>query len=136
MINSLLKLHKSTAIFRQGGGSNVDVILKPNLSHPGYEVAGLANFTGFEFVDGGAGFFGDTFELTINADDLFKVTDLKPVEGWIANVKLAMMNDEQADYYITNVAIDRTLGMYLLKCSATAPEDKGCKVRRNNAGGI
>lgn len=136
MLNELLQLHKETVFFAEKGGSSVGVILKPTPSHEGYPLQGYTNFIGLDFVDGDKGFFGDSFELTINAADLYKKTTLKPVEGWLLSIKLPMMNDEVVDFYVQNVATDRTLGMYLLKCTATTSKDKGCKSDRNNAGGI
>ncbi len=136
MLNDLLRLHKSTVFFAEKGGNSVDVILKTKINDAGYPLTGYTNFTGLSFADGDKGYFGDSFELTINADDLFKKTDKKPAEGWFVNVALPQMNNERVDFYVSNVAMDRTLGMYLLKCTAATTEGKGCKVNRDNAGGI
>ena len=136
MLNDLLRHHKKTVFFSKKGGNSVAVILKPKINDEGYPLRGYTNFTGFNFVDGDNGYFGDSFELTINADDLFTKTDKKPAEGWFANVELPQMNNEKVDFYISNVAMDRTLGMYLLRCTASTTEGKGCKVNRNAAGGI
>lgn len=136
MLNDLLRHHKNTVFFSQKGGNSVDVLLKPKINDDGYPLRGYTNFTGLDFTDGDKGFFGDSFELTINADDLFAKTDKKPVEGWFANVELPQMNNERVDFYVSKVAMDRTLGMYLLKCTAATTEGKGCKVNRDSAGGI
>ena len=74
MLNDLLRHHKKTVFFSKKGGNSVAVILKPKINDEGYPLRGYTNFTGFNFVDGDNGYFGDSFELTINADDLFAKT--------------------------------------------------------------
>ena len=136
MLNNLLSIHKKTVFFGKNAGNSVNVLLKTNPSDAGFDLTGYTNFVGLDFTDGDKGYFGDSFELTINVDDLAEKTDKKPVEGWIANVELPQMNNERVDFYVKNVAYDRTLGFYLLKCTAATNEGKGCKINRDNAGGI
>ena len=104
MLNNLLSIHKKTVLFGENSGNSVAVILKPQPSDDGFDLRGYTNFVGLDFTDGDKGYFGDSFELTINADDLFEKTDKKPVEGWIANVELPQMNNEKVDFYVKNVA--------------------------------
>lgn len=136
MLNNLLSIHKKTVFFGEKSGNSVAVILKPQPSDDGFDLRGYTNFTGLNFLDGDKGYFGDSFELTINADDLFEKTNKKPVEGWIANVELPQMNNERVDFYVKDTAFDRTSGYYLLKCTAATTIMHGCKVNRDNAGGI
>lgn len=135
MLNSLLKLHKKTVLIG-GNGFSVDCVLKQNASHDGYSLKGVSTFVGVTFDEGGKGYFGDSFEVTIDADDVRAATNLIPVEGWFIKVKFPQFNNDEVEFRVENVAIDRTLGMYLLKCSASTTEGKGKRVSRDNQGGI
>lgn len=134
-LNPLLSLHKKTVLLA-GNGFSVECMLKQNKSHEGYSLRGYSNFTGLTFDESGTGFFGDVFELTLDINDVKEKTDLPPVQGWLVTVKFPQMNNDEVTFVIENVAIDRTLGMYLLRCSAATSAGQGKKVYRKSPGGI
>lgn len=134
MLNSLLKIHKKSML--KNGGFSVDCILKQNASHEGYPLKGFSTFIGATFDESGAGYFGDSFQLTIDLEDLREKTDLIPVEGWFVDVTFPKMNNAVVSFRVENAPIDRTLGIILLECSAATTQGKGKKVNRNNSGGI
>lgn len=134
-LNPLLTLHKKTVLLA-GNGFAVECKLKQNKSHEGYSLKGYSNFTGLTFDENGTGFFGDVFELTLDINDVREVTNLPPVPGWLVTVKLPQMNNDEVTFAIENVAIDRTLGMFLLRCSAATSAGQGKKVYRKAPGGI
>lgn len=135
MLNDILRIHNETVFFA-GNGFDVDCVLKPSPSHEGYKVTGYPNFVGLTFEEGGNGYFGDSFEVTINAAALLKYTKLIPVRGWLISLPLVQMNNEIVTFYIESVATDRTLGRHLLKCSASGENGTGKRVDRNTPGGI
>lgn len=134
-LNPLLTLHKKTVLLA-GNGLAVECTLKQNKSHEGYPLKGYSNFTGLTFDENGTGFFGDVFELTLDINDVREKTNLPPVQGWLVTVKFPQMNNDEVTFAIENVAIDRTLGMYLLRCSAATSAGQGRKVYRKSPGGI
>ncbi len=134
-LNPLLTLHKKTVLLA-GNGFAVECVLKQNKSHEGYALKGYSNFTGLTFDENGTGFFGDVFELTLDINDVREKTNLPPVAGWLVTVKFPQMNNDEVTFAIENVAIDRTLGMYLLRCSAATSAGQGKKVYRRSPGGI
>jgi hypothetical protein len=134
-LNPLLTLHKKTVLVA-GNGLSVECLLKQNNSHEGYPLRGYSNFTGLTFDDNGQGFFGDVFELTLDINDVREKTNLIPVAGWLVTVKFPQMNNDQVTFAIENIAIDRTLGLYLLRCSAATSAGQGKKVYRRSPGGI
>lgn len=97
---------------------------------------GLSSFIGVTFDESGKGFCGDSFEFTIDVEDVKQYTDLTPERGWSIEIDLPQFNAQKVPFGIEEVAIDRTLGMYLLKCTATTTEGKGKRVDRNRSGGI
>ena len=131
-IHDLLKIHKK-AIFSTGGTA-VECLLKPYATHEGFEVSAITNFVGLTIDESGFGCYADSFELTINFDDLIQKTNLIPTRAWVLDVKLPQMNNSLQTFYIESVAIDRTLGMYLIKCSNTTTAGKGKKIERSNGG--
>lgn len=135
MLNSLLKIHKKTVLVG-GNGFSVDCVLKQNAAHTGWPIKGFSTFIGLMFDEKGVGYFGDSFELTLDIEDVKAVTDLVPVSGWFVEVTLVQFNNDKVLFYIEDVPIDRTLGMYLLKCSASTTKGQGRRVDRNGAGGI
>lgn len=138
MLNSLhdmLKIHKK-AFLIDGNGFSVDCLLKPYPSHEGYKLKGLPSFVGATFDDKGNGYFGDSFELLIDVNDLRKYTNQVPHKGWIAEITLPQYNNDTVSFCIEQAPIDRTLGMFMLKCSAATENEDGKRVDRNNAGGI
>ena len=135
MLNSLFKLHKKAALIH-GNGFAVECILKQNAAHEGYPLKGFSTFIGLTFDESGAGYFGDSFEITLDVEDVREKTDLIPVAGWLVTVTFPQMNNAQVTFCVENVAIDRTLGMYLLKCSASTSAGQGKKVYRKTPGGI
>lgn len=134
-LHELFKIHKETVLL-SGNGFSVDCILKPTSSHAGFELKGFSSFIGVSFDDSGMGYFGDSFELTIDFNALKEKTDLIPTRGWGVVVYFPQMNGSPVDFKIENVATDRTLGMYLIKCSASTSTGEGKTVTRRNSGGL
>lgn len=135
MLNDLLKIHKQTVLIG-GNGFAVDCVLKQNAAHYGWPLKGFSTFIGLTFEDSGRGYFGDSFELTIDAEDVRKVTNLIPARGWFVEVIFPQFNNTQVLFCIEDVAPDRTLGMYLLKCSASTSKGNGRRADRSSSGGI
>lgn len=135
MLHNFLKIHKKTVLLA-GNGFSVDCVLKQNAAHEGYPLKGFSTFVGLTFDESGNGFFGDSFEITIDFEDVREVTTLIPVQGWYIKVIFPQMNNAEVEFYIENVATDRTLGLFLLKCSASTTKGNGRKVNRNGSGGI
>lgn len=135
MLNNLLKLHKETVLL-SGNGFSVDCILKPTASHKGYELKGFSTFVGVVFEDNHVGAFGDSFELTIDIEALKKKTNEIPIRGWNVVVFFEQMNGEPVEFKIENVATDRTLGMYLFKCSALTSTGNPHAAKRQSSGGM
>ena len=135
MLNQLLQIHKKTVLIG-GNGFAVDCVLKQNASVEGFEIKAFSTFVGLTFNESGTGFFGDSFELTVDADDVRAKTNLTPTHGWFVDVTFPQMNNQTVTFAVENVAIDRTIGVYLLKCTATTGAGKGKRVNRNAAGGI
>ena len=131
-INDLFKIHKKVMFSKHG--TAVKTVLKPYPSHSGFEVEALTNFVGLTIDESGYGCFADSFDLTINFDDLREQTTLIPVRGWFLDVELPQLNNKVVSFYIEAVATDRTLGMYLIKCSSSTSEGKGKQNIRNNGG--
>ncbi len=134
-LHELLKIHKETVLIT-GNGFAVDCILQPPSSNDGFELKGLTSFIGLTFEDNHNGFFGDSFELTIDYNALKEKTDLIPVRGWGIVVKFPQLNNEPVPFKIENVAFDRTLGMYLIKCSASTMTGNPKSVQRQSSGGM
>jgi len=114
----------------------VDCLLKQNASHEGYPLKGFSTFTGATFDESGAGFFGDSFQMTIDLEDLREKTNLIPVEGWFVDVTFPQMNNATVQFRVEHAPIDRTLGIIMLECSASTTQGNGKRVNRNNSGGI
>jgi len=148
-LNDLLKLHKETVLFGEGGFP-ADCILKPTAGHEGgnelsasadapasaFKVKGFSSFIGVTFDENQAGYFGDSFEITINLDELAKKTDLIPTKGWGITAYFPQMNGKAVNFIAESVAIDRTLGMCLFKCSASTSQGEGKVVKRQASGGM
>lgn len=130
-IHDMLKIHKRSSLFSKRGTA-VDCVLKSYPSHEGYGVSGLTSFIGLTIEESGYGCYADSFELTLNADEVFEYTNQVPARGWIVTVRLPQMNDKIVPFYIEEVATDRTLGMYLLKCSTSTTPGNGKRIDRNN----
>jgi len=131
-IHDLLKIHKKT-MFSQNKTA-VECILKQYPSHAGFNISGLTNFVGLTIDESGFGCYADSFELTLNVDEVLEHTSLVPVRGWVLSVKLPQMNNQIVPFYIEEVATDRTLGMYLIKCSTTTTSGNGKIIDKNNGG--
>ena len=134
-LHDLLKVHKETVLI-DGTGFAVNCSLKPTSSSDGFELKGLVSFIGVTFEDGHSGYFGDSFELTINAKTLKEQTDLIPTRAWSVAVELPQMNGNPVSFKIENVAHDRTLGIYLIKCSASTSTGNPKSVQRRSSGGM
>ena len=134
MLNSVLKIHKKTIL--QNGGFSVNCTLKQNASHVGYSLKGFSTFIGATFDESGAGFFGDSFQLTIDLEDLREKTNLIPVQGWFVDVTFPQMNNQVVTFRVEHAPIDRTLGVILLECSASTSNGDSKRINRNNSGGI
>lgn len=134
MLNDLFKIHKKSII--TNGGFSVDCVLKQNASHAGYPLRGFSLFTGATFDESGVGYFGDTFQLTLNLDDLREKTNLIPVEGWFVDVTFPQMNNAVVSFRVEHAPIDRTRGLILLECTASTTKGNGKRVNRNDSGGI
>ena len=134
MLNSLFKLHKKAII--KNGGFSVDCVLKQNSSHEGYPLKGFSTFIGATFDESGAGFFGDSFQLTIDLEDLREKTNLIPTQGWFVDVTFPQMNNSVVSFRVENAPIDRTMGIILLECSASTNKGNGKRISRNSSGGI
>lgn len=134
-LHEMLKIHKETVLL-SGNGFAVDCILKPTTGHEGYKLKGFSSFIGLTFEDNHSGYFGDSFELTIDVNALKKYTDLIPTRAWSVSVNFPQMNGTPVNFLIENVALDRTLGMFLLKCSASTSKGEGKTVKRQSSGGI
>ena len=135
MLHDIFKNHKKTVLLA-GNGLAVDCILKQDAAHEGYPLKGFSTFIGVTIDESGHGYFGDSFEITLDIEDVLEVTDLIPTEGWFIQVTFPHFKNDEVEFYIDHVAIDRTLGMYLLKCSASTSKGNGCKIDRQASGGI
>ncbi len=125
-IHNLLKIHKKT-IFSTNKTA-VDCWLKPFPSHAGFKVPAITNFVGLTIDESGYGCYADSFELTINFDDVQAETEQIPVKGWVLDVTLPQMNNAVIPFYIEEVATDRSLGMFLIKCSGQTTTGKGKRI--------
>lgn len=134
-LHDILKIHKETVLL-SGNGFAVDCILRPTKSHAGFSVKGFSTFIGVTFDESGMGCFGDSFELTIDINALKPLTDLMPTRAWEVDVCFPQMNNKPVRFRIENVALDRTLGMYLIKCSASTSNGKGKTAQRQSSGGL
>lgn len=135
MLNNLLKLHKKTVLLT-GNGFSVDCILKPTASHKGYKLKGFSTFIGVTFEDNHVGAFGDSFELTLDVEALKEKTNEIPIRGWSVVVFFEQMAGVPVEFKIENVAIDRTLGMYLIKCTASTTTGNPKAAKRQISGGM
>ena len=134
-LHELFKIHKETVLV-DGNGFAVDCVLKPINSNLSFDLKGFSSFIGVSFDESGMGYFGDSFELTINIDTVKKKTNLIPTRGWGIVVYFPQMNGKPVDFKIENVATDRTLGMYLIKCTASTSNGQGKTVTRRSSGGL
>lgn len=134
-LHDLLKIHKETVLL-DGNGFAVDCILKPTATSEGFQIKGFSSFIGVSFEDNHTGYFGDSFELTVNVETLKKLTDLIPTRAWSVSVNFPQMDGTPVNFKIENVALDRTLGMYLIKCSASTSTGNPKIVRRQSSGGM
>lgn len=134
-LHELLKIHKETVLL-DGNGFGVDCVLKPTPTSKGFKMKGFSSFIGVSFEDNHSGYFGDSFELTINVETLKKLTDLIPTRAWSVSVNFPQMNGKPVNFKIENVALDRTLGMYLIKCSASTSTGNPKSVQRQSSGGM
>lgn len=134
-LHELFKIHKETVLL-EGNGFAVDCILKPPNSNTEFPLKGFSTFIGVNFDESGMGYFGDSFELTINVDALKKITKLIPTRAWSVVVNFPQMDGTPVDFKIENVATDRTLGMYLIKCTASTTNGQGKTVTRRSSGGL
>ena len=134
-LHDLLKIHKETVLL-DGNGFGVDCILKPTATSEGFQIKGFSSFIGVSFEDNHTGYFGDSFELTVNVETLKKLTDLIPTRAWSVSVNFPQMDGTPVNFKIENVALDRTLGMYLIKCSASTSTGNPKIVRRQSSGGM
>ena len=80
-LHKTLKVHRKTVLV-SGNGFSVNCWLKPDLSQEGFQIKGFSTFIGLTFDENGAGFFGDSFELTVNLDDVFEKSTLLPARNW------------------------------------------------------
>lgn len=133
-LHNLLKVHKKTVFFGENGFST-KCILKPPGIKDGFEISGFVNFTGITIDESGFGNFGDTFELTINLDELKEKTEEIPVKNWMVDVYFPMI-DKWKDFKIENAPLDRTLGMALLRCTASTGQGQGKRIDRTKTGGL
>lgn len=130
-LHELLEIHKETVLF-SGNGFDVDCILKKKSTDEGYPLTGYTSFIGVSFDENNVGCFSDSFELTISTNALKKLTDDVPKRGWFVSVKF---KSDFVDFKIENIATDRTVGMYLIKCSAiTSTGNPKSVVRQYNGG--
>lgn len=133
-LHETLKNHKKSVLFG-GNAFSVDCLLTPP-GEESFSLKGFTTFTGITIQESGFGAFGDTFELTIDADDVLKYTNSIPTKAWSVSVTFPQMNNKTGTFRIENVAIDRLLGMYFLKCSASTSQGSGQRTNRNSTGGI
>lgn len=133
-LHDIFKVHKKTVLFHEGG-FQVDCTLKPNKESDTYNLSGFTNFTGATFTKDGEIIFGDTFELTINLDELSEYTERVPSQGWSVLVHFPQIN-KNVEFLIENAPIDRTLGTCLLRCSAVADKSSSKQVKRVDYGGL
>lgn len=134
-LHKTLKVHRKTVLV-SGNGFSVNCWLKPDLSQEGFHIKGFSTFIGLTFDENGAGFFGDSFELTVNLDDVFEKTKLLPARNWGVVVEFPQLNFQKVLFAIEEAAIDRTIGIALLKCTATVKKGEGKRVDRARSGGI
>lgn len=134
-LHDLLEIHKETVLLT-GNGFAVDCVLKPTPLSDGFELKGFSSFIGVSFEENHIGYFGDSFELTIDYKALKKQTDLIPTRAWSVSVKYPQMDGTPVSFKIENVALDRTLGMYLIKCSASTSTGNPKSVQRQSSGGM
>ena len=130
----MFKKDKKTSLI-DGNGFSVDCTLKPPGDSVGFSIKGFTTFTGITVEQSGYGSFGDTFELTINIDSLREKTNLIPTKTWGVPVYFPAIQ-KTGTFKIESAPIDRTLGMILLKCSASSSDGTGKTVDRNKTGGI
>ena len=131
-IHHLLQHHKKTVFFNDG--VSVDCVLRMPSASDGYPLKGFTSFIGLTITESGTGVFADSFELTLNADDVFNYTEEIPARGWGISVALPQFNNEIFNFTIEDVAADRTLGMYLLKCSSNKKSSNQQQIFRRNGG--
>lgn len=131
-LHQLLQHHKKTVFFNDK--VCVDCVLKMPSASGGYPLKGFTSFIGLTITESGTGVFADSFELTLNTDDVFYYTEELPARGWGISVALPQFNNEIFNFTIEDVATDRTLGMYLIKCSSNKKNSSQQLIRRN--GGI
>jgi len=131
-IHQLLQHHKKTVFFNDG--VSVDCVLKMPSASEGYPLKGLTSFIGLTVTESGTGVFADSFEITLNTDDVFNYTEELLTRGWGISVALPQFNNKVFDFIIEDVATDKTLGMYLIKCSSNKKNSTQQTFRRN--GGI
>ena len=134
-LHKTLKIHRKTVLV-SGNGFSVNCWLKPDLSQEEFHVRGFSTYIGLTFDENGSGFFGDSFELTVNLDDVFENTKLLPARNWGVLVELPQLNYQKVLFAVEDVAIDRTIGIALLKCTATVKKGEGKRVDRTRSGGI
>lgn len=134
-LHKTLKIHRKTVLV-SGNGFSVNCWLKPDLSQKEFHVRGFSTFIGLTFDENGSGFFGDSFELTVNLDDVFENTKLLPARNWGVLVELPQLNYQKVLFAVEDAAIDRTIGIALLKCTATVKKGEGKRVDRTRSGGI
>ncbi|HIS88928.1 TPA: hypothetical protein IAA87_05865 [Candidatus Avigastranaerophilus faecigallinarum] len=115
-IHQLLNHHKNTVFFEKGNAS-VDCKLRPPSYENEYPMKGFTSFIGLTITESGMGVFADSFELTVNIDDVLKYTSKLPAKGWGISVKLPQLQYKEYSFYVESAAIDRTIGICLLKCS-------------------
>ena len=135
VLDEMLAIHKETVLLT-GNGFSVDCVLKPAKNHQGFSLKGFSTFIGVSFDDSGMGCFADSFELTIDINALKNLTNLIPTRAWEVEVKFPQMDKTPVNFRIENVATDRTLGMYLIKCSASTVNSSGKTVTRKSSGGL
>ena len=121
-IHELLKHHKKTVFFTEQIA--IKCLLKPPSSDIEYKVNGLTSFIGLTITESGAGVFADSFEITLNIDEVSEYTEIIPARNWGIVVFLPQLGNKPFSFIIENVATDRTLGLYLIKCSSCTPKNK------------
>ena len=130
-----MKNHRNAVLFSESGGA-VACKLKQNSAESGWDILGRPNFIGVTFEEGGLGYFGNSFEVSITFEEVLKYTDLPPAQGWYIEVPIPNLNNKKELFYVEEVASDKTLGVHLLRCSLSTTKGQGKRIDNYYDGGI
>jgi len=114
-LNKLLFEHKKAYLVDNNGFSVPGTM--SGFAGMEFPVNYLCDFTGISFDENGIGFFGDNLELTCNFDTVLSAFKEDPRIGWTGTVLCPLYGNRQIKFKITNVAIDRTIGLCFIRAN-------------------